>query len=263
MATLQILTITLLSIIVIISVIVGSRAHQKEKEITARRFKQLQLSNRADRVEQHIRGISNINTDTIATDVLYDFYLDTLRELLQYTDDSEKLDIRIAQAEDARNADPIEFNPEPEALSFQEKALYKERLTKLAKMLLFLRRKGRISNTHYQACYDYMRWLNLWVQLNRQIVQANKNFESGDHKVAQTLYSIVLSHLKSDSIERPEKKQLQTFVTERIRDILSPTIAAMQNSENPEEALSQLIQNLETAPDPSVLDALNDEADKT
>lgn len=142
MATLQILTIAVLIIIVLLSVIVGSRAHQKEKEITERRVKQLQLSNRADRVEYHIRSLKDINTDTIASDVLYDFYLDTLRELLQYTDDPEKIEIRIATAEEGRNMEPNEFNPEPEPLSFQEKSNYKERLTKLAKMLLFLRRKG-------------------------------------------------------------------------------------------------------------------------
>ncbi|NLQ16256.1 DNA topoisomerase I [Marinomonas sp. M1K-6] len=247
MATLQILTIAFLIIIVLLSVVIGSRAHQKEKEMTERRVKQLQLSNRADRVEQHIRGLKDINTDPIATDVLYDFYLDTLRELLQYTDDPEKIEIRIATAEEARDSDPIVFNPEPEALSFQEKSNYKERLTKLAKMLLYLRRKGRISHSHYQACYDYLRWLNLWVQLNRQMVQANKNFSSGDMRVAQTLYGVILSHLKSDSIERPEKNTLNTFVTGRIKDILSPKIAAMKNSENPEEALSELLHDIESS----------------
>ncbi|BFM48138.1 DNA topoisomerase I [Marinomonas sp. THO17] len=246
MATLQILTIAVLIIIVLLSVIVGSRAHQKEKEITERRVKQLQLSNRADRVESHIRGLKDINTDTIASDVLYDFYLDTLRELLQYTDDPEKIEIRIATAEEGRDMEPIEFSPEPEMFSFQEKSNYKERLTKLAKMLLYLRRKGRISNAHYQACYDYLRWLNLWIQLNRQIVQANKNFDSGDTRVAQTLYGVILSHLKSDSIERPEKKILKTFVTDRMKEILAPQIAAMKDSENPEEALAKLMQSVES-----------------
>jgi len=244
MATLQILTIAFLIIIVILSVIIGSRAHQKEKEITQRRVKQLQLSNRADRVEQHIRGLVGINTDTIATDVLYDFYLDTLRELLQYSDDPEKIEIRIATAEEGRNNEPVEFNTEPELLSFQEKSNYKERLTKLAKMLLYLRRKGRISNTHYQACYEYLRWLNLWIQLNRQIVQANKNFAGGDMRVAQTLYGVILSHIKSDSIERPEKKVLKTFVTDRMKQILSPKIAAINENDDPEAALSILFQNL-------------------
>jgi len=245
MATLQILTIAFLIIIVLLSVVIGSRAHQKEKEITERRVKQLQLSNRADRVEQHIRGLKDINTDTIATDVLYDFYLDTLRELLQYSDDPEKIEIRIATAEDGRNNEPTEYNPEPDLLSFQEKSNYKERLTKLAKMLLYLRRKGRISNSHYQACYEYLRWLNLWIQLNRQMVQANKNFLGGDLRVAQTLYGVILSHIKSDSIERPEKKILKAFVTDRMKAILSPKIAAMTKSDNPEEALSELIQNLD------------------
>lgn len=245
MATLQILTIVFLIIVVLLSVVIGSRAHQKEKEHTQRRVKQLQLSNRADRVEMHIRGLRDINTDNIATDVLYDFYLDTLRELLQYANDREKIEIRITTAENARSMEPLTFNPEPSLFSFQEKTNYKERLTKLAKMLLYLRRKGRISNTHYKSCYDYLRWLNLWIQLNRQIVQANKNFQSGDMRVAQTLYGVILSHLKSDSIERPEKKILNEFVTNRMKEILSPKIAAMQESENPEEALTELIKNLD------------------
>ncbi|MBR7888547.1 DNA topoisomerase I [Marinomonas sp. A79] len=247
MATLQILTIAFLIIIVLISVVIGSRAHQKEKELTQRRVKQMQFANRADRVEQHIRGLRDINTDTIATDVLYDFYLDTLRELLQYSDDPEKIEIRIAAAEDARNTDPITFNPEPELLSFQEKTNYKERLTKLAKMLLFLRRRGRISNTHYQACYEYLRWLNLWTQLNRQIVQANKNFNNGDMRVAQTLYGVILSHVKADAVERPEKKILLTFINDRMKEILSPKIAAMKESDNPEEVLSELLHDIENS----------------
>jgi len=234
-----------LIIIVLLSVVIGSRAHQKEKEITERRVKQLQLSNRADRVEQHIRGLKDINTDTIATDVLYDFYLDTLRELLQYSDDPEKIEVRIATAEEGRNEEPLEFTPEPELLSFQEKTNYKERLTKLAKMLLYLRRKGRISNAHYQACYEYLRWLNLWIQINRQIVQANKNFDSGDMRVAQTLYGVILSHIKSDATERPEKNALKTFITDRMKEILSPKIAAMKDSEHPEDVLSELLHNLE------------------
>lgn len=250
MATLQILTIAFLIIIVILSVVVGSRAHQKEKEITARRVKQLQLSNRADRVEQHIRGLKDINTDTIASDVLYDFYLDTLRELLQYSDDPEKIEIRIAKAEEGRNYEPIAFNPEPDSFSFQEKTNYKERLTKLAKMLLYLRRKGRISSSHYKECYEYLRWLNLWIQLNRQIVQANKNFDGGDSRVAQTLYSVVLSHLKSDALERPEKNTLTTFITDRMKEMLSPTIEAMQNSDNPEQILNDLIKNIEIPKEP-------------
>ena len=252
MATLQILTIVFLIIIVLLSVVIGSRAHQKEKEITARRIKQLQLSNRSDRVEQHIRGLKDINTDTIATDVLYDFYLDTLRELLQYSDDPEKVEIRIEKAEEGRNNDPVTFSPEPDLFSFQEKTNYKERLTKLAKMLLYLRRKGRISSTHYKECYDYLRWLNLWIQLNRQIVQANNNFDNGDSRVAQTLYSVVLSHLKSDGIERPEKNILKTFITDRMKEILSPTIAAMQNSDDPEKVLSELIKNIEIPEEPNI-----------
>lgn len=249
MATLQILTIAFLMIIVVLSVVIGSRAQQKEKELTERRFKQLQLSNRAERVEYHLRGLKDINTDTIASDVLYDFYLDTLRELLQYTDDPEKIEVRIAKAEEDRNAVPIEFNPEPEALSFQQKANYKERLTKTAKMLLFLRRRGRISNAHYKSCYDYLRWLNLWIQLNRQMVQANKNFNSGDMRVAQSLYGVILSHIKSDSIERPEKKALQTYVMDKMKQIMQPKLDALKGSNNPEEVLSQLIQNIESNSD--------------
>lgn len=245
MATLQILTIIFLMIIVVLSVIVGTRAHQKEKEATARRFKQMQLANRAERVEQHIKGLKDINTDTIASDVLYDFYLDTLRELLQHADDPERVEVMIAKAEEARDSDAVHFNPETEALSFQAKTNYKERLTKVAKMLLFLRRKGRISNNHYQACYDYLRWLNLWIQLNRQLVQANTNFHNGDARVAQTLYGVILSHIKSDSIERPEKKLLEDFVKERMKKMLSPSIEEAQNADNPEEALTHLIQNLD------------------
>lgn len=253
MALLQILTIAFLMIIVLISVVIGSRAHQKEKEQTERRFKQLQLSNRADRVEYHLLSLIDINTDSIASDVLYDYYLDTLRELLQYSDDAERIEARITKAEDDRDAELIEFDPTPQPLSFQQKANYKERLTKVAKMLLFLRRRGRLSNAHYKLCYDYLRWLNLWVQLNRQIVQANKNFLSGDTRVAQTLYGVILSHLKSDSIERPEKKALQTFVTDRMKQIITPKIEAIQETDNQEEALSQLIQNLRTNEDVSEL----------
>ena len=246
MATLQILTIAFLIIVVILSVIIGTRAHQKERDITAQRVKELQMSNKADRIEQHIRGIKDINTNTAVTDVLYDFYLDTLRELLQYSSDPEKVEVRIAQAEEGQNSEAIEFNPEPKALSFQEKSNYKERLTKLAKLLLYLRRKDRVSNEHYQECYDYLRWLNLWLQLNRQIVQANSNFDTGDKRIAQTLYGVILSHLNSDKVERPEKLELHTFVTDRMTAILSPQIEAIKNSENPEEELGGLIQNLET-----------------
>jgi hypothetical protein len=260
MALLQILTIAILMIIVVLSVVIGSRAHQKEKEQTERRFRQLQLSNRADRVEYHLQSLKDIDTDTIASDALYDYYIDTLRELLQYTDDVERTEVRIAKAEDDRNAEPIEFNPTPSPLSFQQKANYKERLTKVAKMLLFLRRRGRLSNAHYKACYDYLRWLNLWVQLNRQIVQANKNFESGDVRVAQTLYGVILSHLKSDPIERPEKKALQTFVTDKMKQIIAPKIEAIQDTENQEEALNQLLQNLNSNEGAS--DLINDKPER-
>lgn len=253
MALLQILTIAFLMIIVVLSVVIGTRAHQKEKEQTERRFKQLQLSNRADRVEYHLRSLKDIDTDSIASDVLYDYYIDTLRELLQYSEDPERVEIRIAKAEDDRNAEPIEFNPEPEPLSFQQKANYKERLTKVAKMILFLRRRGRVSHSHYKACYDYLRWLNLWIQLNRQIVQANKNFASGDTRVAQTLYGVILSHLKSDSIERPEKKALQTYVMDKMKQILTPKFEAIQENEHPEVALGELLQSLQSSEDISEL----------
>jgi uncharacterized protein YbaP (TraB family) len=99
MQTLQIITIAILFFIVILSVIVGTRAHQKEKEMTERRFKQLQLLNRADRVQHHIAGLHDINTDPIATDVLYDFYIDTLKDLLNYTDHPEEIELRIEKAE--------------------------------------------------------------------------------------------------------------------------------------------------------------------
>jgi len=243
MAILQILTILFLIIVVILSVIIGSRAQQKEKEVTERRVQQLQLSNRADRVEAHIRGLKELNTDSIATDVLYEYYLGTLQELLQYTDDVERIEVRIAKAEEDRNADPIVFNPEPNVMTFQEKTNYKERLTKLAKMLLFLRRKGRISHAHYQTCYDYLRWLNLWIQLNRQLVQANKNFVNGDKRVAQTLYSVVLSHVKSDSIERPEKKALKTFVEERMAAIQAEKANAttIKKPDIPEKSINPVV----------------------
>lgn len=253
MATLQILTIIFLLIIVILSVIVGTRAHQKEKEATARRFKQMQLANRAERVEHHIKGLTDINTDNIASDVLYDFYLDTLRELLQYADDPERVEVMIAKAEEARDSETRIFNPEAEALSFQAKANYKERLTKVAKMLLFLRRKGRISNNHYQECYDYLRWLNLWIQLNRQLIQANSNFNGGDSRVAQTLYGVILSHLKADSIERPEKKALRDFVETRIKQLIAPSLEAAQDAENPDEAIVELLQNLDSGVDTSTI----------
>jgi hypothetical protein len=81
--------------------------------------------------------------------------------------------------------------------------------------------------------------------LNRQIVQANKNFASGDMRVAQTLYGVILSHLKSDATERPEKNTLKNFVTDRIRQILSPKLEAIKDSDNPEEVLSELLHNLD------------------
>ncbi|MCV2402701.1 DNA topoisomerase I [Marinomonas sp. C2222] len=219
MATLQILTIVVLAIVAILSVIIGSRAHQKEKDLTQRRVKQLQLVQRADRAEMHIRGLKSLNTDTIATDVLYDYYLDTLRELLQYSDDIEKIEVRIAKAEDGRNQESLEFNPEIPPMSFQEKTMYQERLTKLAKMLLYLRRKGRISNQHYQNCHEYLKWLSLWLQINKQVAQANSNFNSGDYQVAQTLYSVIESHLKSSAVERPEKQKLNEYVQEKMKEI--------------------------------------------
>lgn len=248
MATLQILTIVILFIIVLISVVVGSRAHQKEQEIKERRLKYLQLQNRADRMEQHIVGLRSINTDTIVSDVFYDFYLENLRDLLSYSDDPEKIEERIAKAEAEREQTPAELNFEPDEMSFHEKTKYKERLTKAAKMLLYLRRKGRISNTHYKACYAYLRWLNLWIQLNRQVIQANKNFHSGDLRVAQTLYSVIHSHIKSNNVDRPEKKALEKFVDDRMKEILSPQIMAIQTAESPEDeeqALAGLLHSIE------------------
>ncbi|MDB4837627.1 DNA topoisomerase I [Marinomonas sp.] len=221
MATLQILTIIILAIVAILSVIIGSRAHQKEKDLTARRVKQMQLVQRADRAEVHIRGLKDINTDTIATDVLYDYYLDTLRELLQYSDDIEKIEVRIAKAEDGRNQEPLKFDPGTTNINFQEKTLYQERLTKLAKMLIFLRRKGRISNQHYQNCHEYLKWLSLWLQIHRQVKQADSNFSDGDMHVAQTLYSVIQSHLKASSVERPEKIQLNEYVQGKMDEITS------------------------------------------
>lgn len=245
MATLQILTIVILFIIVLVSVVIGSRAHQKEQELKERRLKYLQLQNRADRMEQHIIGLRNLNTDMIVSDVFYDFYLESLRELVSYSDDPEKVEERIAKAEAEREETPGELNLEPDEMSFHEKTKYKERLTKAAKMLLYMRRKGRISNTHYKLCYSYLRWLNLWIQLNRQIVQANKNFHSGDMRVAQTLYSVIHSHLKSNNIDRAEKKQLEQFVDDRMKEIIAPQLMAIQDAENPEEALSEFMHTLE------------------
>ncbi len=259
MATLQILTIVILFIIVLVSVVIGSRAHQKEQELKERRLKYLQLQNRADRMEQHIIGLRGINTDMIVSDVFYDFYLENLRELVSYSDDPEKIEERIAKAEAEREDAPTEFNLEPDEMSFHEKTKYKERLTKAAKMLLYMRRKGRISNTHYKLCYTYLRWLNLWIQLNRQIVQANKNFHSGDMRVAQTLYSVILSHIKSNNVDRPEKKELEKFVDERMKEIFAPQIMAIQDAENPEEMLSEFMHSLE---DQSQAEASQDEAAK-
>lgn len=251
--TLQIVTILFLFIIVVLSVIVGSRAHQKEKEETERRFTQLKLMNRADRTYSHISSITQINTDPIVTDVLYDFYIDTLRDLVNYTDDIDSIEQRIAKAEDERENDLIEYNTNPTLLSFQEKANYKERLTKLAKLLLFMRRKGRISHSHYQACYDYLRWLNLDIQVNRQLVQANTNFNTGDMRVARTLYGVILSHVRADPLQRPEKKILETYVDERIKEIYEPELKAIEDAETPEEAAA-LVEELSKPVDISAFD---------
>ena len=257
MQTLQILTIAILFIIVVLSVIVGTRAHQKEKEVTERRFKQLQLINRADRIQHHILGMKSINTDSVVSDVLYDFYIDTLRDLINYTDNAEEIEIRIAKADAEREQELPAFNLTPATLSFQEKSNYKERLTKVAKLLLYMRRKGRISHSHYKVCYDYLRWLNLWLQLNRQMVQANNNFTSGDMRVAQTLYGVIMSHIKSTSIDRPEKHMVENYINEQMKIIFAPKIMALQNAENPEEVLSDLILNLDEIPDSQLLDEDN------
>ncbi|OUR74115.1 DNA topoisomerase I [Marinomonas sp. 42_23_T18] len=252
--TLQIVTILFLFIIVVLSVIVGSRAHQKEREETERRFTQLKLMNRADRTYSHISSIAQINTDSIVTDVLYDFYIDTLRDLVNYTDDIDAIEQKIAKAEEERNLDLAVYNTSPSLLSFQEKANYKERLTKLAKLLLFMRRKGRISHSHYQACYDYLRWLNLDIQVNRQLVQANTNFTTGDTRVARTLYGVILSHVRADPIQRPEKKMLETYVDEKIKEIYEPTLRAIENADTPEEA-EALVKELSKPVDISGLDS--------
>ena len=241
MQTLQILTILVLFVIVVISVIVGTRAHQKERETTERRFKHMQLLNRADRVHHHIVGVKPINTDSIVTNVLFDFYIETLHELLNYTDHPDDIEMRIAKAEEERNQELIEFTTTPALLSFSEKAKFKERLTKVAKLLLYLRRKGRISNTHYKACYDYLRWINLWLQLNRQVNQANNNFNNGDMRVAQTLYGVIMSHLRSATVDRPEKQIAINYVNDQMKAILAPKLVAIQNAENPEAALADLI----------------------
>lgn len=241
--TLQIVTILFLFIIVVISVIVGTRAHQKEREETERRFLQLKLSNRAERVYGQIKGIAQINTDPIVTDVLYDFYSDTLKEMLNCTNDVDAVEQTIAAIDDERESELAKFQTEPELMSFQEKSSYKEKLTKLAKLILYLRRKGRISPSHYQACYDYLRWLNLCLQINRQLVQANSNADNGDTRVAKTLYGVILSHLGTVSVDRPEKQELENFVKEQMRIIYEPQMEAIENAETPEEAAA-LIENL-------------------
>lgn len=253
MPLLQIITIAILFVIVLISVIVGTRAHQKEKELTERRFKQLQLLNRADRVQHHITGLKNLNTDSIVTDVLYDFYLDTLRDLMNYSDHPDEIELRISKAEQERDADLVEFTTTPHSLSFQEKSKYKERLTKAAKLLLYMRRKGRISHAHYKACYDYIRWLNLWLQLNRQLVQANDNYTSGDMRVAQSLYSVIMSHLKATSIDRPERHQAIDYINSQIKAILAPQVVAIQHAENPEEMVADLVLDFEDESDDQLI----------
>ncbi|WP_191603344.1 DNA topoisomerase I [Marinomonas algicola] len=254
MPLLQIITIAILFVIVLISVIVGTRAHQKERELTERRFKQLQLLNRADRVQHHITGLKNINTDAIVTDVLYDFYFDTLRDLMNHSDHPDEIELRIAKGEQERDADLAQFTTTPHSYSFQEKSKYKERLTKVAKLLLYMRRKGRISHSHYKACYDYIRWLNLWLQLNRQLVQANNNYTSGDMRVAQSLYSVIMSHLKATSIDRPERHQAIEYINSQIKAILTPQVVAIQNADNPEELIADLVLDFDEASDDVLLD---------
>ncbi|MCZ2720445.1 DNA topoisomerase I [Marinomonas sp. 15G1-11] len=257
MPLLQFITIAILFVIVVISVIVGTRAHQKEREVTERRFKQLQLMNRADRVQHHIAGLKNLNTDAIVTDVLYDFYIDTLRDLMNYSDQPDEIELRISKAEEERNDDLVEFTTTPHSYSFQEKSKYKERLTKAAKLLLYMRRKGRISHSHYKACYDYIRWLNLWLQLNRQLVQANNNFTSGDMRVAQSLYSVIMSHLKATSIDRPERHEAIRYVDSQIKSILKPPIVAIQESDNPDDMVADLVLDFDETPDEQLIDEKN------
>lgn len=241
--TLQIVTIFFLSIIVLVSVIVGSRAHQKEREETEKKFLELKLINRSDRIYSQIKGIKPINTDPIVTDVLYDFYLDTLKELLNYSNDPESIEQMIDNVEEERHLDLAKFETRPALLSFPEKSRYKEKLTKLAKLLLYMRRKARISHTHYQVCYDYLRWLNLSLQINRQLYQANTNFDDGETRVAHTLYGVILSHLNSTSVDRPEKHELEAYITQQIKLIYQPQLEAIENAETPEEAAA-LIEDL-------------------
>jgi len=241
--TLQLVTIFFLAIVVVISVIIGTRAHQKEREETERKFLQLKLMNRSDRIYSQIQSITQINTDPIVTDVLYDFYVDTLKESIPCSDDVDAIEQTIANVEDERHQNLATFETQPELLSFQEKTSYKEKLTRLAKMLLYMRRKGRISPTHYKACYDYIRWLNLCLQINRQLVQANTNFESGDSRVAQTLYGVILSHLHSVTVDRPEKQELEGYIKAQVKLIYEPQLAAIEGADTPEEAAA-LIEDL-------------------
>jgi len=91
------------------------------------------------------------------------------------------------------------------------------------------------------------------------MVQANKNFNGGDLRVAQTLYGVILSHIKSDSIERPEKKALQDYVMDKMKRIMQPKLDAIKDAENPEEVLSKLIQNIEANND--VANMINNQLD--
>ena len=116
-----------------------------------------------------------------------------------------------------------------------------------------MRRKGRISHSHYQACYDYLRWLNLDIQVNRQLVQANTNFDTGDTRVARTLYGVILSHVRADPLQRPEKKILENFVDEKIKEIYEPELKAIEEAETPEEAAA-LVEELSKPVDISGLD---------
>ena len=62
-----------------------------------------------------------------------------------------------------------------------------------------------------------------------------------------------------NNVDRPEKKELEKFVDERMKEIFAPQIMAIQDAENPEEVLSEFMHSLE---DQSQAEANQDEAAK-
>jgi hypothetical protein len=72
-------------------------------------------------------------------------------------------------------------------------------------------------------------------------------------RVAQTLYGVIMSHLKSTNVERPEKHLAETYIQDQIKAILAPKIMAIQHADNPEEAIADLILNLDEATDDDLL----------